>query len=104
MTTAAIVLLAIVGVAAYIYIGVQLARVTVRLIRSGDRQSWTAFLMMPMRCYREDGERLQRLTEHDRQALLLIVAFNVLLWPLKVLWNIPGWVVFGPIILVRRFL
>ena len=86
----------------YFRAGLALARTTVQLIRSGDRRSWTAFLMMPMRCYREDGEHLRKLTNNDRNALIVIVLFNVALWPLKFIWNIPGWVVFGPLILFRR--
>jgi len=80
-----------------------MARLTVRLIRSGDRESWTALLMMPMRCYRRDRVKIKR-NEADRKALTAIVMFNVALWPLKVVWNAVGLVVFGPVLFLRRIL
>jgi len=102
MATILTLIVWLVGIAAYVYIGIFLARTTIQLLRSGDRESWIAFLMMPMRCYRRDGQRMQRLTAGDRKAMRLIIGFNVLLWPLKVVWNVPGWVVFGPLIIARR--
>ncbi len=95
--------LIVIGIVLYIYIGIKMARITVHLIRSGDRESWVAFLMMPVRCYRRDSVRIQR-NENDLKALTAIVAFNVMLWPIKIVWNAVGFLVFGPLLLLRRVL